>query len=485
VYPRSFTPVKKAEQYRACKRESLKFMFDLTDTICALSTASGRSGLAVVRVSGTKSIEIFGKLFQRRNRKKKLEPRIVALGNIVDPDNGGILDEANAVCYFAPKSYTGEDMTEYSIHGSPVIIASLLRAICSLGARLAEPGEFTMRAYLNGKMDLTQAEAVKDIIDSNTLFQAQVAARQRSGEITRRIKPIKEALTDIIVQLETAVEFVEEDLPLNARETVSGKLESAIKEIRNWNKVNKAGQVVRDGFRMAVIGRPNVGKSSLFNALLKQDRSIVMDLPGTTRDLVSEYTSIQGIPVQLLDTAGLHISLDTAEGLGMEKTYQAIADAEAILIVVDRSLPPGEEDFKIKSELHKLSCIVVINKNDLEARWTPADMETYAGEWPWIEVSAKFGDGIDRLRSIIFEKTFGSGEIQRDDVLVTNLRHCQYLEALEEEMVRAAETLNDGMSEEFALVHLHKGLKNIGAITGETSVEDLLTEIFSRFCIGK
>lgn len=473
------------EQGRDCKLESLKFMYDLTDTICALSTASGRSGLAVVRVSGSKSLEIYRKLFKSRNRKKKLQPRIVTLGNIVDPDNGSVLDEANAICYLAPKSYTGEDMTEYSIHGSPVIISSLLQAICSLGARLAEPGEFTMRAYLNGKMDLTQAEAVKDIIDSTTLFQAQVAARQRSGEITKRIKPIKEALTDIIVQLETAVEFVEEDLPLDARETVSDKLKSAIKEIRYWNKAHKAGRVVRDGFRMAVVGRSNVGKSSLFNALLKQDRSIVMDLPGTTRDLVSEYTSIHGIPVQLLDTAGLHISLDTAEGLGMEKTYQAIADAEAILIVIDRNLPPGEEDYKIKSELRKLSCIVVINKNDLESRWTLADMKTFAGKWPWIEVSAKYGTGIDRLRSLIFEKTFGSGEIQRDDVLVTNLRHCQYLRALEEEMIRAAEALNGGLSEEFALIHLHRGLKHIGAITGETSVDNLLTEIFSRFCIGK
>jgi tRNA modification GTPase len=460
-------------------------MADLSDTICALSTPSGRSGLAVVRVSGTKSLEIYRKLFKSKKNKKELKQRIVTLGHIVDPCNGNVIDEANAVCYLAPKSYTGEDMTEYSIHGSPVLVAALLHSICSLGARLAEPGEFTKRAFIHGKMDLTQAEAVKDIIDATTLFQTQVAARQRSGEFSKRIQPIKKTITDIIVQMETALEFVEEDLPVDARATLVKKLESAIKEISYMKQSHRIGRVIRSGFRMAVVGRPNVGKSSLFNALLKQDRSIVMDLPGTTRDLVSEYTSINGIPVQLLDTAGLHQSLDSVEGLGMEKTYQAISDAEAVLIVVDRSRTPEEEDLNIKKKLQNLYCIVVMNKNDLDSRWTPLEMEKFAGDWPWLEVSAKYGGGIDCLRSMIMDKIFGSGDMQREDVLVTNLRHLQYLEALEEDMVQAAGALSEGLSEEFPLMHLHKGLKNIGAITGETSVEDLLTEIFSRFCIGK
>ncbi len=460
-------------------------MADLSDTICALSTPSGRSGIAVVRVSGTKSREIYRKIFKSKNKIREPKPRLVTMGHIMDPRNGNVIDEANAVCYHAPKSYTGEDMTEYSMHGSPVLVAALLHSICSLGARLAEPGEFTMRAFIHGKMDLTQAEAVKDIIDANTLYQAQVAARQRSGEFSKRIRPLKKTITDIIVQLESALEFVEEDLPVDARATVVKKLETAITEIRYLKKSHRIGRVIRNGLRMAIVGRPNAGKSSLFNALLKQDRSIVMDLPGTTRDLVSEYTSINGIPVQLLDTAGLHQSMDSVEGLGMEKTYQAIADAEAVLIVVDRSISQDEEDINIKKELKNLSCIVVMNKNDLESRWTPLEMNEFAGEWPWLEVSAKYGSGIDCLRSMIIDNIFGSGDVQRDDVLVTNLRHFHYLETLEEEMVQAAGALNQGLSEEFPLIHLHKGLKNIGAITGETSVEDLLTEIFSRFCIGK
>ncbi|MBN2241924.1 MAG: tRNA uridine-5-carboxymethylaminomethyl(34) synthesis GTPase MnmE [Acidobacteria bacterium] len=460
-------------------------MSDPSDTICALASAHGRSALAVVRVSGAGSLQIWEKIFKVKKAARGMPPRSVTLGDIVDPDLGTVMDQAIAVCYRAPKSYTGEDMTEYTIHGSPVLVAALLHCICSLGARLAEPGEFTMRAFLNGKMDLTQAEAVRDIVDSTTLFQAQVAAMQRSGEISGKIRPLKESLIDIVVQLESAVEFVDEDLPVDTRAIVLEKLRTAIKDIRKMIDTHRAGRVIREGFRMAVVGRPNVGKSSLFNALLEQDRSIVMDMPGTTRDLVAEHTSIQGIPVRLMDTAGLSARPDSAEGLGIEKTYRAISDADAILIVVDRSRVPGEEDLRIRSELENLPCMVVLNKNDLESRWSLENIEMFAGEWPRIEVSAKYGDGIERLRSLIFKEIFGSGAVERDDVLITNLRHRSCLEALEGELLLAVRSFEEGLSEEFPLMHLHKSLKHIGEITGETSVEDLLTEIFSRFCIGK
>ncbi len=457
----------------------------MSDTICALSSAPGRAGLAVVRVSGPKSLHIHRKIFRPKKSIKNPSPRLVMLGNVVHPESENLLDEANAVFYMAPKSYTGEDMTEYSIHGSPVLIAALLKSICSLGARLAEPGEFTMRAFLHGKMDLTQAEAVKDIIESTTLFQAQVAARQRSGEFSKKMEPYKKQITDIIVQLESAVEFVEDDLPLVTRETTIHKLEVIIKEIRKWIETFHVGKVVREGFRMAVIGRPNVGKSSLFNALLNQDRSIVMDMPGTTRDFISENTGIGGIPVQLMDTAGIPSFGNSAEELGIQKTYQVISDADAILLVLDRNRLPCEEDFKIRSDLTNLVCIVVMNKNDLVSMWSKEQIVTFAGEWPWIEVSAKFGTGIDRLRSLIFEKIFGAGHLQQEDVLITNLRHRECLEELEREMVQAASGMKDGLSEEFPLIHLHRALKNIGSMTGETYVENILTEIFSRFCIGK
>ncbi|MEJ2245704.1 MAG: tRNA uridine-5-carboxymethylaminomethyl(34) synthesis GTPase MnmE [Acidobacteriota bacterium] len=460
-------------------------MSDLSDTICALSTATGRSGIAVVRVSGSRSFEIYRKIFHHSQPCDKVQPRISILGRIEDPRNGNEIDNAVSVCYAAPKSYTGEDVTEFSIHGSPVLVAALLDCICAAGARLAEPGEFTMRAFLHGKMDLTQAESVKDIIDSTTLFQAQVASRQRTGEISKSLQPLKTLFTDIIVQLESAVEFVEEDLSLDTRAVLTEKMTAARKDIRKWIDTYRQGRIVRDGFSMAIIGRPNVGKSSLFNALLKQDRSIVMDLPGTTRDMVSEFTSIGGVPVKLLDTAGLHTSSDSTENIGIDRTYQAISDADAILIVLDRSQPSHREETEFKSVLSRLQCIVVMNKNDLESRWTREDTHDFAGEWPWIEVSAKFGDGIDKLRALIFEQIFGAENLHSNSLLISNLRHCHSLEAIEEEIILAENALNEGLSEEFALVHLHRGFNEMGVITGETSVEDILIEIFSRFCIGK
>lgn len=456
-----------------------------SDTICALSTAPGRSAIGVVRVSGEKSGDIFRQIFRPRQPVEVLEPRKGLIGNVVDPVHGHDIDEAVATWFKAPQSYTGEDMTEYSVHGSPVLIAALLDAICASGARLAEPGEFTKRAFLNGKMDLAQAEAVRDIIDAATLFQARIAARQRSGEIAGNINPVKKTVTEIIVELESAVEFVEEDLSLESRSGLAERLDTATKEIRKWIDTYRRGRIVREGFSLAVIGRPNVGKSSIFNALLMQDRSIVMDIPGTTRDLVSEFTSIGGIPVRLLDTAGIHKSRDSAEVLGMDRTYRAISEADAILIVIDESRPPGAAETELKNELSELHCIVVMNKNDLESEWTMEKIREYAENWPWIEVSAKKGTGIEKLRSLIFERIFGTPGLQGDDVLITNLRHCHSLEEAELEMTRAADALNKGLSEEFALLHLHKSLKQMGSITGETSADDILGEIFSTFCIGK
>jgi len=460
-------------------------MADMTDTICALSTPTGRSGIAVVRVSGPNSLKIYRKIFQINKSDENIQPRISMLGRIEDPHNDVEIDQALAVCYVSPMSYTGEDMTEYSIHGSPVIISALLDCICSLGARLAEPGEFTMRAFLHGKMDLTQAEAVKEIIDSTTLFQAQVASRQRSGEVAKWIQPVKTLLTDIIVQLESAVEFVEEDLSLDSRTLLTEKMVSVRKDIRKLIDSYRQGRIVQDGFSMAIIGRPNVGKSSIFNALLMQDRSIVMDLPGTTRDLVSDFTSIGGIPVKLLDTAGLHNTFDATEKLGIDKTNQAISDADAILFVLDRSKSPSKEEKEFKTDLQHMHCIVVMNKNDLAAQWTLEETSDFADGWPWIDVSAKYGTGMEKLRTLILEQIFGAENLQFDNFMITNLRHCHYLEDLEEDIIKAEEVLNDGLSEEFALVHLNEGLNEIGALTGETSVEDILTEIFSRFCIGK
>jgi tRNA modification GTPase len=460
-------------------------MRDLADTICALSTAPGRSGIAVVRVSGAQSIAIFLKIFSPKGRFTQLPFRRAMLGKIEEPAGGYEIDEAIATCYSFPNSYTGEDMVEFSLHGNPVLVTALLDCLCEQGARLAEPGEFTLRAFLHGRLDLTQAEAVNDIINATTLYQAQVAARQCSGALSRQLRPLKEILVDIIVNLESAVEFVEEDLPTASRDAIGQRLGQVRQQLRDWIATYRQGRIIKEGFSMAVVGKPNVGKSSVFNALLAQNRSIVTETPGTTRDLVSEYTNLEGIPVRLLDTAGIHQSEDYIEKLGIDRSLEAIVDADAILLIVDRSKPHSHQDLTLRGQLGQSSCIVVMNKSDLPSAWSSAEEQEFAGSWTVVEVSAKTGSGIEELRAAILKGLLGNGGMLQDTILITNLRHVRTLEAAEKDLEHAAHSLEEGLSEEFALMDLHGGLKKLGAITGETSVEDLLSEIFSRFCVGK
>ena len=457
----------------------------MTDTICALSTAPGRSGIAVVRVSGDQSTAIFRKIFSPRKPFTQLPYRRAILGKVAAPAGGCEIDEAIATCFPYLKSYTGEDVVEYSLHGNPVLVTALLDCLCEQGARLAEPGEFTMRAFLHGRLDLTQAEAVHDIITATTFYQAQVAARQCSGALSRQLKPVKDVLVDIIVNLESAVEFVEENLPTASREAIVQRLGQVRRQLGDWIATYRQGRIIKEGFSMAVVGKPNVGKSSVFNALLAQNRSIVTETPGTTRDLVSEFTNLEGIPVRLVDTAGIHQSADHIEKLGMDRSLEAMVDADAILLVVDRNRPLSDQDQDLRRQLAHSSCVVVMNKSDLPPAWSPEEGQAFAGSWPVVDVSAKTGCGIGDLRAAILKGLLGTGGVQRDTILITNLRHVRTLEAAAEDLERAAHSLGEGLSEEFALIDLHSGLKRLGEITGETGVEDLLSEIFSRFCVGK
>ncbi len=460
-------------------------MKDQTDTICALSTPPGRSGLALVRVSGIQSFALLKGVFKPYKALNHPASRTATLGQILDPKDGSVIDEAITTFFPSPHSYTGEDMIEFSLHGNPVLLEALLEGLCFLGARIAEPGEFTMRSFLHGRMDLTQAEAVRDIIEATTRRQATIAAKQRSGSIARKMQQMKEILIDIIITLESSVEFAEEDLPNESRHITAEKLKRLQDDLVKWLDTYKQGKIVRDGFSLAVVGRPNVGKSSVFNALLALDRSIVAETPGTTRDLVSEYTSICGIPVRLLDTAGIRKPGDEIEQLGIDRSRQAIDDSDSILMVIDISSEQSEEDMEIRSCLQDSKCIVVMNKSDLTCRWTRAEKDRFAGEWPWVEASAKTGFGIDRLRSTMASEILGDPENAQDGIMVTNLRQCLCLENVHKYLETGAHSLKEGISEEFVLADLHRALKKMGEITGETQVEDLLGLIFSRFCIGK
>jgi tRNA modification GTPase len=457
---------------------------NIDDTICALATAPGRAGIAVIRVSGPESFRLIGGLFVPSGGPRgSLPERRPVLGRIVDRE-GIELDQALVTWFPAPRSYTGEDVVEISAHGSPVVAAAILDLLAGGGARIAEPGEFTMRGFLRGRIDLASAEAVRDLIESRTLFQLQVAARQRGGEMARQIAPIQRLLIDVIVQLESAVEFVEDDLALESRAALARKIESARADVRDWIASYVRGRIIREGFSLALVGRPNVGKSSLFNALLAEERSIVTELPGTTRDLVSESTSLEGIPVRLVDTAGLRASSDRVEQLGVDRSYRAIVDADALLWVVDRSVPRSGDEAALAERLAGLPAIVAFNKADLDSAWSESEVRQLPAGRPSVEVSALTGRGIDPLRKMIICHLFG-GSPERDGFVVTNLRHRHCLERTEQALGRAAEALAASLSEEFALADLHAALGALGEITGETTVEELLGEIFSRFCIGK
>lgn len=460
-------------------------MNDITDTICALSTPPGHSGIAVVRVSGGRALSILKKIFQAKTVSKAGAPRMAVLGKFIYPLDGSEIDEGIATCFSAPHSYTGEDMCELSIHGSPVLASALLDCLCDAGARLAGPGEFTMRAFLNGKIDLAQAEAIRDIIESSTHYQAQVAAQQRSGSLGLKLRPIKELLIDVIVQLESTIEFAEEDLAIESRDRIAERLDEIREALSEWVLSFRKGRVIREGFSLAIVGGPNVGKSSLFNALLERHRSIVTDIPGTTRDLVSESMNIGGIPVRLQDTAGIHDAGDFVENLGMDQSRQAMADSDAILLVGDRSRIIDQRDVEFARQLAGMRCISVINKSDLESLWSDGDKKSFAVNSQWIEVSARTKIGIDRLREMILDEIIGPDSGARDGVLITSLRHCRVLEGAAQEIRLGGQALREGLSEEFALTNLLKSLQLLGEITGETRVEDLLEEIFSRFCIGK
>jgi len=461
-------------------------MYDPADTICALSTAPGRSGIAVVRISGAQSLALTKRIFvPAAAGSSEFPARQAVLGVVTDGTGGEEMDQGIVTYFPAPNSYTGEEVVEFSLHGSPVIISRVLELLCANGARLAMPGEFTLRAFLSGRMDLVQAESVRDIIEATTLYQVQVAARQRSGELSRQLAPLNEMIVEMVVTLEAAVEFVDEELSPDSREVTAGKLRSIRDRLSRWIRSFRKGRLIHDGFSMAIVGRPNVGKSSLFNSLLLQDRSIVTEIPGTTRDLVSEFTSLGGLPVRLLDTAGLRDSADIIERMGVDRSLRAMTDADAILLVVDVSQPPSAEDEQLRERMSELSCIIVMNKADLPSAWTAEQKSAYGGAWPCIDVSAKTGAGLDALGAEIMQHLLGDSTLDREGILITNLRHTRCLEQAQQSLDRAARALDRGLSEEYVITDLRRALNELGAITGETSTDDILGEIFSRFCIGK
>jgi len=444
------------------------------NTIVALSTPRGRGAIAVIRLSGPDAIVI-----AQRLGLNEVADRRATLTTLTSPTNNETLDQVLLTCFRAPHSLTGEDVVEISCHGSPAVVRNIIDTTLELGAILAGPGEFTLRALSNGKINLAQAEAIRDLVAAQTDAAVKQASRQLHGELSNALGPLKEKLVEAIVVLESALEFVEDDLPAVRAHEIETDLATVSAGVEKLAKTYAAGRLLQEGIKVTITGRPNVGKSSLFNSLIERERAIVTDIPGTTRDTLTEVIDLDGIPVILTDTAGLRETTDGIETLGMERTRRAMGDSDLVLVVLDGSAELGPSDHDLLSHTENSHRLIVRNKSDL-----PEFAASCLGEPQAINVSARTGEGLATLRSSILASLSNNG-IEDGSLLITNARHYDLLRSAQRELDDARAALRDRHSEELVLAPLHNALRFLGQITGETTTEDILSEIFATFCIGK
>lgn len=450
------------------------------DTIAAISTPPGRGGIGIVRLSGPEARTIAEQLIRLR---QPLEHARARLADVLDADAASEparIDEAVVTWFAAPNSYTAEDLMEVAAHGSPVVLGLLLRRALDLGARLAEPGEFTQRAFLAGRIDLTQAEAVRDLIEAQTLTQARQAASQMGGALSRRVQPVKRALVELIALLEAGIDFAEDDIDVAPQAEIARRIAALTPPLSALEASFARGRIVHDGLTLAIVGRPNAGKSSLFNRLVERDRAIVTATPGTTRDLVTERISLDGIPLELVDTAGLRDAGDEVEQLGMVRSREAMADAALVLIVLDATQPLNDEERRLIAMAQGRPALIAVNKCDL----APAHDST--GELdgiPVLPTSALNGDGIAALRQQIL--SLATGGAAAEPGLLTSLRHQQAVAAAIAALADAAQANQTAIPHEMILLDLYRALGALDSLTGQTTPDDILNLIFSTFCIGK
>jgi tRNA modification GTPase len=473
------------------------------ETIVAISTPPGRGGIGIVRLSGPHAKAIASGLIRLRNataaapeRGVALEPARARVAQIPDPGTGEPIDEAVVTYFMAPHSYTGEDLVEIAAHGSPVILDMLVRAALRAGARLARPGEFTERAFLSGRIDLTQAEAVRDLIEAQTLYQARIAAEQMGGALSRRVQPAREKLVELISLLEAGIDFAEDDVDVTPDPDIVTRIDTISGELQALARSFEHGRIVHAGLRLAIVGRPNVGKSSLFNRLLERERAIVTDTPGTTRDLVTERLSLGGIPVELVDTAGLREALDEAEAIGVRKSRETLAEADVVLVVLDASVPLRGDEAELIASLGGRRALVVRNKCDLsELAVQPVSgpASVFLGsqqtaetvqEIGAVRTSALTGEGLAELRealAAIVRNPAGESEAG----LLTTLRHFEAVTGALASLGAARDAVAARVPHEMLLLDLYGALRHLDSLTGETTADDILNRIFSTFCIGK
>lgn len=454
----------------------------MSDTIVALATPTGRSGIGVIRLSGGGSLEILKKLTLDKDFSP--QPRAAVLKKLYDPESADVVDETIVTYFQSPQSFTGEDVIEISGHGSPVVLRRIIDLCLKYDARMAEAGEFTLRALANGQIDLSQAEAIRDLIDAQTVASAKLSVRQLGGEISHQLQPIKDSLLEIIVLLESALEFVEDDLPDYQRDNALKSLTAISDDLDKMASTFSAGKLIREGLRIALVGRPNVGKSSLFNALLGHERAIVTEIAGTTRDQIHERFTVDNIPISLIDTAGLRETSDTVEKIGVERSRRTIADADLVVVMLDGSTALDNEDLVILREVSAFPHLIAVNKIDLVSQ---IDLAQVTSEFPGSKIvrfSAKTEENISTLTHALIEP-FNLAEVNNAGFIVSDARHHDLIVRSGTEIDRSYHLLAEGASEEIVLIGLHNAIRFLGQITGETTTEDMLTQIFATFCIGK
>jgi len=455
----------------------------LEDTITAISTPIGEGGLGTVRISGPRAFSIGDKIFTKK--VSRLPSHTVHHGHIVDPKSKERVDEVMLSIFKKPSSFTAENMIEISGHGGIVPLRKILEVILLNGARLAEPGEFTKRAFLNERIDLAQAEAVVDIIRAKTEMGLKVALHQLDGELSSKIEGLRQELINLSAHLETAIDFPEEDIERLESPQMLLRARKVLREVRKLLKGAERGKVLRDGIRTVIIGRPNVGKSSLLNALLKEKRAIVTPIPGTTRDIIEEIINVKGIPLKIIDTAGLTTAEGIVEKESVARTRSSLKAADLVLLVMDAATHLSQEDHKIMADVKDKKVIVVINKTDLPEVIEANEIKKILHDKRVLKVSATKKTGLGRLERMIIDLIFEGGVAPSDRTLVTNLRHRDALERTERSLEKVIESIRNNMSAEFISLDLKATLDSLGEITGKTVTEDILDEIFSQFCIGK
>lgn len=452
-------------------------------TIVSISTATGSAGIGIVRLSGANCFEILNKIFVPKNKKDKIKGYTMKYGNIVFEDQ--IIDEVLVSYFVSPKSYTRENMCEINTHGGMVVEKKILEACLKSGAILAEPGEFTKRAFLNGRIDLSQAEAIMDLISSRSEKQARESINQLEGGLSRKINQIENKLLDTITAIEVDIDYPEYDIEEIENRNALNECKEILKDIEKLEESFKQGKIIKDGIKTVILGKPNAGKSSLLNTLLNEDRAIVSDIEGTTRDTIEEVCNINGIVLNLIDTAGIRKTNNEIEKIGVEKAKKLANESELIIALFDITKNLEKEDFEILNLIKDKNAIVVLNKIDLIEKNNQVENEVKKINKPIIKISAKNNEGVDKLYSTI-EKMFNLDKIElNNDVLITNERHKEQIRLANEDLRCAIDSMEKLMPIDMSCIYIKKCLEDLGEITGKNVSEDVINQIFKNFCLGK